>query len=132
MMELPFLNESIIIRIHADELKRYGGQDGIRDGNSLKSAIAMPLAGFGETFFHEYPFGMAAAYAFHIAENQPFVDGNKRTGLAAALTFLEACDITVEDPDSKLYQAMIDVGNHRLSKEGLSVSLKGLSNTDKK
>jgi death-on-curing protein len=132
MTEPPFLSESIILRIHADELKRYGGQDGIRDENSLQSAIAMPLAGFGERYFHAYPFGMAAAYAYHIAENQPFVDDNKRTALAAALTFLEACDILIQDPDGKLYQAMIDVGNRRLSKDGLSALLKELGDVDNK
>ena len=63
---------------------------------------------------------MAAAYAFHIAQNQCFVDGNKRTGLDCALTFLEANGITVDDSDTILYQAMFDVGNRQLTKEGLS------------
>ena len=65
-------------------------------------------------------FGMAAAYAFHIAENQPFVDGNKRTGLNCALTFLKLNGILIKCPGNELFQAMIDVGNRRLSKEGLS------------
>ena len=119
MIEPPFLSEAIILRLHKDQLERFGGQDGIRDENSLKSAVAMPQAGLGGQFFRSYPYGMAAAYAFHIAENQPFIDGNKRTALAAALTFLEACDISIEDPTSALFDAMIALGNRQLSKDGL-------------
>jgi death-on-curing protein len=49
----------------------------------------MPQQTFGGEFLHDFPFEMAAAYAFHIAESQGFVDGNKRTGAAAALVFLQ-------------------------------------------
>ena len=114
----PFLSEAMVLRIHKDQLERFGGLDGFRDKNGLKSAIAMPQAGFSGQFFHGYPYGMAA-YAFHLAENQPFIDGNKRTALAAALTFLEACGIAIEDPRHALIEAMIALGNRRLSKQGL-------------
>jgi death-on-curing protein len=57
---------------------------------------------------------MAGAYAFHIAEGQPFVDGNKRTGLNAALVFLEINGWSVDDPHEELYDAMIGlaIGTH--------------------
>jgi death-on-curing protein len=55
----------------------------------------MPSQTFGGQFVHADLFEMAAAYAFHIAENQSFVDGNKRTGLAAALTFLRINGVSV-------------------------------------
>lgn len=119
MMDPPFLDEATVCYIHRDQLKRYGGRDGVRDENSLKSAIAMPHAGFGGQFLHHYPFGMAAAYAFHLAENQPFIDGNKRTALAAALTFLEACGISLKGHGARLFNVMIDLGNQRLSKNDL-------------
>jgi death on curing protein len=123
----PFIDESIVLDIHRDQLERYGGRDGIRDENSLKSALAMPQAGFGDTFFHHFPFGMAAAYIFHIAENQPFVDGNKRTELAAGLTFLDACGMPIEGADDRVYQAMIDMGNRKLTKEQLEKLLENLA-----
>ena len=63
---------------------------------------------------------MAAAYAFHIAENQPFVDGNKRTALAAALVFLEFNGFDVSDPGGELYQAMISISSRTLDKAGLA------------
>lgn len=63
---------------------------------------------------------MAAAYAFHIAENQPFVDGNKRTALASALVFLEFNGIEISDPEGDLYQAMINISSRALDKAGLA------------
>jgi len=70
---------------------------------------------------------MAAVCAFHIAQDQPFVDGNKRTGLAAALVFLDLNDITIGDPDVRLYQAMIALAEKRLDKEGLGELLRHLA-----
>ncbi len=63
---------------------------------------------------------MAAAYAFHIAENQPFVDGNKRTALAAALVFLDWQNFEIEDPDDELYDSMIDLALKKIDKNGLA------------
>jgi death on curing protein len=70
---------------------------------------------------------MAAAYAFHIAQNQPFFDGNKRTGLVSALVFLDLNEITVLDPQEKLYDAMIAIAERRMDKDGLAELLRGLS-----
>lgn len=69
---------------------------------------------------------MAAAYAFHIAQNQPFLDGNKRTGLVAALVFLDLNGITVLDPEEKLYDAMISIAERRMDKDGLAELLREL------
>jgi len=70
---------------------------------------------------------MAAAYAFHVAENQPFLDGNKRTGLGAALVFLRINGFQVVDPDESLYEAMIGVAEHRMDKAGLAEVLRKLA-----
>ena len=66
---------------------------------------------------------MAAAYAFHIAENQPFLDGNKRTALASALVFLELNGFSVPDPQGELYEAMMAISARTLDKAGLSKNL---------
>ena len=63
---------------------------------------------------------MAAAYAFHIAQNQPFVDGNKRAGLLSALVFLDLNGMMVSDPEGLLYQAMIDIAERTMDKGGLA------------
>lgn len=87
----------------------------------------MPRATAGGEFAHEDLFAMAAAYAFHIAQNQPFVDGNKRTGLLAALVFLDLNGVVTLDPDGRLYDAMIAVAEHRLDKVGVATVLRDLS-----
>ena len=119
MPEPLFLTLDQVLEIHRVQLELFGGQEGIRDQGALESAIAQPEATFNETPLHSYPFGMAAAYAFHLAENQPFIDGNKRVALDSALTFLEANGISIEDPELRLYKAMIDIANKTLSKKGL-------------
>jgi prophage maintenance system killer protein/DNA-binding phage protein len=79
-----FLDVEDVLLIHEEQLRRYGGSLGLRDRGLLESAVAMPRATASGELLHENLFAMAAAYAFHIAQNQPFVDGNKRTGLLAA------------------------------------------------
>ena len=87
----------------------------------------MPRTTFDGQFVHQDLFAMAAAYAFHIAQNQPFVDGNKRTGLAAALVFLDLNGITVADPEGKLYSAMIAIAEKELDKTGLAAVFRQLA-----
>ncbi|MCL5774146.1 MAG: type II toxin-antitoxin system death-on-curing family toxin, partial [Firmicutes bacterium] len=70
---------------------------------------------------------MAAAYAYHISENQPFMDGNKRVALADALVFLEMNGISLNDPEEKLLKAMHMVANKKLDKSGLAEVLKDLA-----
>ncbi len=119
-MDPEFLDLADVLLIHEEQLARYGGSAGLRDQGLLESAIAMPQATFGGAFVHEDLFAMAAAYAFHIAENQPFVDGNKRTGVLSAVVFLELNGIIVEEPRSAFYDAMIAISERRLTKDGLA------------
>jgi death-on-curing protein len=69
-------------------------------------------------------FDIAAAYAFHLAEAQAFLDGNKRTGMAAALVFLDGNGVSVPEATDELYEAMIAVAEHRLDKSGLAALLR--------
>ena len=123
MKEPSFLTLAEVLEIQHVQIERYGGDPTLRDRGLLESALAVPESSFGGEFLHPTLFAMAAAYAYHIAENQPFVDGNKRTGLAAALVFLAINGIEIEDIDGRLYQAMMDVAAHKLSKEGLAALL---------
>jgi death on curing protein len=122
-----FLDLEDVLLIHEGQLAKYGGAAGIRDQGLLESALAQPQATFGGQFVHADLFAMAAAYAFHIAENQPFVDGNKRTGVLAAVAFLELNGYIVEEPPSRFYEAMIALAERRLDKEGLAVMLREMS-----
>lgn len=120
MIEEPsFLALEDVLEIHAAQLARYGGQDGIRDRGLLLSAMAQPEMSFAGEFLHEDLFAMAAAYAIHIAENQPFIDGNKRTAFQAADVFLTLNGFDL--PASKRWQvAMIDIAKRTLDKAGLA------------
>jgi death-on-curing protein len=122
-----FLDVEDVLLIHEEELPRYGGSPGIRDRGLLESAVAMPRATAGGEFAHEDLFAMAAAYAFHIAQNQPFVDGNKRTGLLAALVFLDLNGLQIADPKGRLYDAMISIAERRLDKAGMARLLRELA-----
>lgn len=71
-------------------------------------------------------FDVAAAYAFHLAESQAFVDGNKRTGMAAALVFLAGNGVIVPEATAELYAAMIAIAERRLDKAGFAELLRRL------
>jgi len=106
---------------------KYGGEEGIRDITLLCSAVAMPYSSFGGEFFHKDIFEMAAAYAFHICRNHPFIDGNKRTALASALVFFEMNGITISDPKGKLYENVLLIATGGLDKQGFAQVLKELA-----
>jgi len=124
-----FLDVEDVLLIHEQQLARYGGAAGVRDAALLESAVAMPRATAGGEFAHEDLFAMAAAYAFHIAQNQPFVDGNKRTGLLAALVFLELNGVVIADSGGRLYDAMMAVAERRLDKTGMAALLSDLASS---
>jgi len=125
--EPEFLSFDEILEIHDDQIQRYGGDAGIRDRGLLESAVAMPQQSFGGQYLHKDVFEMAAAYAFHLAESQAFLDGNKRTGLAAAYMFLSLNGFRLIEQDDRLYEAMIAVGTRRMDKSGLAQVLRELS-----
>ena len=126
-MEFRFLTLEDILELHDMQLESYGGATGIREQSLLESALMTPQASFGGELVHNGIFELAAAYAFHIAENQPFVDGNKRTALAAALVFLDWHHIEINDPYEELYNAMIAIANKKLDKFGLAKLFQKLS-----
>jgi death-on-curing protein len=102
MADVDFLELSDVMQIHANQTALYGGASEIRDVNLLESAIEQPRASFDGVYLHAFPFEMAAAYLFHIVMNHPFVDGNKRTGTAAALVFLDINGISIEAKNGEL------------------------------
>jgi death-on-curing protein len=111
-----FLTLAEVVEIHADQIHRYGGQAGIRDLALLESALAQPEASFGGEWLHTDHFEMAAAYSYHLCQNHPFIDGNKRTALAAALVFLELNGVSILDPRGRLKSAMLRIAAGKMSK----------------
>ena len=107
-----FFSLAEILDFHIEQIELYGGNHGVRDMGLLESALAMPMSGIGESYFHSFPFGMAAAYMFHIVQNHPFIDGNKRTGLATCLYFLElhGTEVAVEPDELELFVRAVAKG----------------------
>jgi death-on-curing protein len=106
MAEPRFLSVEDVIEVHADQIERYGGSLGVRDVELLRSAVGMPEAGFGDQYLHADLFEMAAAYLYHIVQNHPFVDGNKRTGTMAAFVFLKLNGLTL-DADESVFEPLV-------------------------
>jgi death-on-curing protein len=119
-----FLTLDEVLAIHAHQVDRYGGALGIRDAKLLDSALAMPRATFDGELLHGTIFEQAAAYLFHLVKNHPFVDGNKRLGLATALVFLRLNGIRIRATDDELVELVLDVAAGRRSKAEVAVFLR--------
>lgn len=118
-----FLTREQILELHELSLQRHGGLAGLRDAVLLDSALMQPEAtwryGQGDLA------AIAAAYAFHLAQNQPFFDGNKRTAVSGALTFLALNGIETDRfDDAVLYDAIIGLAEKRFDKTALAAILR--------
>ena len=117
--DLFFLNTAQIDRIHSDQLENWGGRSGLRNENGLESAIAQPQNVYAYESSDLYE--LAAAYAYHLAESQAYLDGNKRVGIQAALDFLEIHGIdTTPLPEQQTYQVMIGISAHKTRRSDLA------------
>jgi len=123
MSEEPaFLDIPQVESLHRIALEQHGGQDGIRDAAALQSAVMQPR----NVWYYAQGdlFDVAAAYAFHIAEAQAFLDGNKRAGMSAALVFLEGNGQPVPEATAELYAAMIGIAQRRIGRPELATLLR--------
>lgn len=128
---LRHLTAAAVLAIHAEVLRAHGGRPGVRDATLLESAVAAPQATFEGAPLIADPIEIAAAYLFYLCRNHPFVDGNKRTALAASLVFLEANGrlpdqrVTTRDPGA--WEAFVqDVAGSRLDRIQTARRLKQL------
>ena len=126
MIDPIFITVEEVLVLHQDQIEEFGGIHGIRDEGLLESAVMTPQASFGGEYLHSDIFEMGAAYAFHIAENQPFLDGNKRTALSSALVFLKINGFRVLDPYGKLYEMLIAIANRASKKADLAALFRQL------
>jgi death on curing protein len=122
-VKLLFLTLDEVLSIHEEQIRLFGGPSGLRDAGLLLSAMGNVEATFGGVFLHESIFDMAAAYLYGICRNHPFLDGNKRTGAAAALTFLDMNRIELDADEDEFYRLVIGVAEGRVSKASVAVFL---------
>ena len=118
MREPEFLTPAIIEQLHDDSLTLFGGSAGVRDRGLVESALASArntyLYGRGDVF------EIAATYAFHLSEAQAYLDGNKRTAVAAALTLLKGNGVILRIDNTAIYDAMIAIAEKRTTKTDLA------------
>lgn len=101
-----FLNLEQVLRLHKGQIELFGGSHGVRDKGLLESALAQPEAGFGNEYAHKDIFEMAAAYLYHLVQNHPFHDGNKRIGALVAAVFLQVNGIKL-NVDEDAFEALV-------------------------
>ena len=118
MTEPLWLDKRIALALHEELLREHGGLAGVRDEGLLESALARPqnLAAYGDPTLAE----MAAAYAFGIARNHPFVDGNKRTALMTAYTFLRTNGLRLIAPEVEAVAVIRDLAAGELGEDELA------------
>jgi death-on-curing protein len=107
-----WLDASVVLAVHDEQLAEHSGAAGTRDRNLLASALARPeqLAAYGEPDVAD----LAGAYGFGLARNHPFIDGNKRTAFVAVELFLDLNGFTLTAPDADCVFAMLDLAAGKL------------------
>jgi death-on-curing protein len=118
-MQMVFLTPDEVLEIHQQQIDRYGESSGVLDAGGLESAVATPKATFDGEFLHTTIPAMAAAKLFHLCQNHPFIDGDKRVGANAAITFLfmNGWDLTLDE--AELVTLVLSVASSGLSKPAL-------------
>lgn len=124
---MRLLTKNEVLMIHKHQIETFGGAFGIRDFNLLESAVAQPASEFGGVVLHDFPFGMAAAYLFHISSNHPFVDGNKRVGLACALVFLDLNGFPITTGTDILYDLTMATARGERDKAAIAAEFERLA-----
>lgn len=123
MTEWKWIGEAVVLAIHDEQLAEHGGGPGLRDQGLLRSALARPINraadGGGDVF------DLAAACAFGIVRNHPFVDGNKRTAFVLALLFLldQGFELKAAEIDKTL--AMLRLAEGATGEEAFAAWLRG-------
>lgn len=125
MEDIIFLSVDDVLLLHTDTIDIDGGSHGVRDHGLLDAAVAMPRQQFGGDYLHEDLPAMAAAYMFHIAQNHPFVDGNKRAAVLSALAFLSVNEIEKLPDPKDLESVTLQVAAGEMGKNSLTRWMRG-------
>lgn len=124
--ECVHLSSDVVREIHAEAIKLFGGLKGVRDENLLASAVLTPQSSFGGKSPYADIIEIAAAYLFYICKNHPFLDGNKRTAMMAAIVFLRLNGIEPLPDSAKWEKLMLDVAASQLDRDQTTTCLRKL------
>ncbi|MET0516007.1 MAG: type II toxin-antitoxin system death-on-curing family toxin [Nitrospiraceae bacterium] len=117
MKSIVFLSVEDVLVLHGDTMSHEGGLSGIRDHGLLDAAVAMPRQQFSGEYLHPNLPAMAAAYLYHLAQNHPFHDGNKRVAVMAAYVFLDANGMDLKVSPSDLEAVTRGVASGEMKKD---------------
>lgn len=120
MAQIVWLLEETVIAIHQRQISEHGGSEGLRDEGLLASVLARPQNVLAYAQPPPDLAVLAAAYAYGIARNHPFVDGNKRTALVAARTFLLLNGVNLEANQDEKYLTFLQLAQGTLTEEQLA------------
>lgn len=109
-----WIDRELLLAIHDRQLAEHGGAPGVRDEGLLQSALARPRQAFAYSNRESDVVDLAAALAYGLARNHPFVDGNKRTALVSCETFIELNGATLEADDAELFTLIIALADGRV------------------
>lgn len=123
-MSPTFLSLTEVLEIHENQLALYGGRPGILSLSLLESALAQPQSTFGGYLLPDL-FEMAAAYLFHLVQNHPFLDGNKRVGAVAAIVFLILNEESIDLSNEELEELVLETAKGQLKREQIAAMLRG-------
>ncbi len=127
---VQYLEVDDVLEMHEDALERYGGTDGVLDAGKLDAAVMGPRASFDGMPLLPTMADVASAYVYYLTKLHPFVDGNKRTALLSAASFLEVNSIRFPF-DAQVWQDVVVrlSEGHAVTREDLAVMIaKGLGN----
>lgn len=116
-----YLSIDQVLMMQRELIAKYGGLEGVREIGLLISALEMPKSAVFGQLLHPTVFDQAAAYLFHIVKNHPFFDGNKRTGVACALTFLEINQIALNFDELEFEELVVKTAAGEASKKEISL-----------
>jgi death-on-curing protein len=122
--EPRWLRDEVVLAIHGRQLAEHGGGTGVRDSGLLASALARPKNLLVYSEKEPDLAALAAAYAYGIATNHPFVDGNKRTAYVACRTFLKLNGQDFEATQEEKYVTFLRLAEGEVSEEGLAAWLR--------
>ncbi len=122
---MKYLSIEEILILHEYQINTYGRKAGIQDLRMLESAVFRPQTTFDGKDLYEIVFEKAVALLFSIIKNHPFVDGSKRTGLHAAITFLELNGHDIAATDSKLVKLGLDITSNLFDEKRAVEILRG-------
>lgn len=120
MADPVWVRDDVVRSIHQRQLAEHGGDPGIRDEGLLSSALARPLNLLAYAEQKPDLAALAAAYAFGITKNHPFVDGNKRTAFVVCRTFLKLNGCDLDAPPEDKYAVFLQLASSELTEEGLA------------